>query len=199
MERVLRLMAEKDASDVFLSANTPILIKIGGEILQLSDQPLTHAQPRQLIAELLTPLQLEELDDTGELNVGLMVSGVGSFRLSAFKQRGTVAAVIRCIPFRIPTLEELRVPALLGTLVTEKRGLILVVGATGSGKSTHARRDDRAPQPADGRPHPDHRGPDRVPVRQQALGRQPARGRARHAVAAGRPAQRAAGRRPTAS
>ena len=136
MERVLRLMAEKSASDVYLSANTPILIKINGQIMQLSDQPLTHAQPRQLLAELLTPQQLEELDDTGELNVGIGISKVGSFRLSAFRQRGSIAAVFRCIPFVIPTLESLKVPAILGDLVLEKRGLILMVGATGTGKST---------------------------------------------------------------
>ena len=69
--RVLRLMAEKNASDVYLSANTPILIKINGQILQLSDQLLTPTQTRQLLAELLTPQQMEELDDTGELNVGI--------------------------------------------------------------------------------------------------------------------------------
>ncbi len=80
MERVLRLMSEKGASDVYLSANTPILIKINGQILQLSDQPLTHTQPRQLLAEVLSPSQLEELDDTGELNVGVGLAGVGSFR-----------------------------------------------------------------------------------------------------------------------
>ena len=136
MERVLRLMAEKGASDVYLSANTPILIKINGQLLQLSDQPLNHAQPRQLLAELLTPSQLEELDDTGELNVGVGISGVGSFRLSGFKQRGTVAAVLRCIPHRIPALDSLNLPPLLGTLVMEKRGLILMVGATGTGKTT---------------------------------------------------------------
>jgi twitching motility protein PilU len=136
MERVLRLMAEKNASDVYLSANTPILIRINGQILQLSDQPLTHSQPRQLIAEVLTPLQLEELDDTGELNVGVGIEKVGSFRLSAFKQRGSIAAVFRCIPFSIPTLESLNLPPILGELVLEKRGLVLMVGATGTGKST---------------------------------------------------------------
>ncbi|HKX40052.1 MAG TPA: PilT/PilU family type 4a pilus ATPase [Burkholderiaceae bacterium] len=136
MERVLRLMSDKAASDVYISANSPILIKISGQLLPLSDQPLTHAQPRQLLAELLTPSQLEELDDTGELNVGVGIAGVGSFRLSAFKQRGTVAAVFRCIPFVIPTLESLNVPPVLNTLVLEKRGLILMVGATGAGKST---------------------------------------------------------------
>jgi twitching motility protein PilU len=136
MERVLRLMAEKGASDVYLSANTPILIKINGQILHLSDQPLSHAQPRQLLAELLTPTQLEELDDTGELNVGIGLAKVGSFRLSAFKQRGTIAAVVRCIPFVIPTLDSLRLPPILSQLVLEKRGLVLMVGATGTGKST---------------------------------------------------------------
>jgi twitching motility protein PilU len=136
MERVLRLMAEKSASDVYLSANTPILIKINGQIMQLSDQPLSHAQPRQLLAELLTPQQLEELDDTGELNIGVGITKVGSFRLSAFRQRGSIAAVFRCIPYTIPTLESLKVPDILGELVLEKRGLILMVGATGTGKST---------------------------------------------------------------
>jgi twitching motility protein PilU len=136
MERVLRLMAEKSASDVYLSANTPILIKINGQILQLSDQPLSHAQPRQLLAELLTPQQLEELDDTGELNVGVGIAKVGSFRLSAFRQRGSIAAVFRCIPFVIPTMDTLGVPKILAELVLEKRGLILMVGATGTGKST---------------------------------------------------------------
>ena len=136
MERVLRLMAEKRASDVYLSANMPILIKINGQVLQLSDQPLSTQQPRQLLAELLTPSQLEELDDTGELNVGIGMAKVGSFRLSAFRQRGTIAAVFRCIPHEIPGLDTLGLPPILSSLVTEKRGLILMVGATGTGKST---------------------------------------------------------------
>ena len=136
MERVLRLMAEKNASDVYMSANTPILIKIHGQIMQLSDQVLTVTQTRQLLAELLSPQQLEELDDTGELNVGIGLARVGSFRLSAFKQRGTIAAVFRCIPHDIPQLESLGLPPLLNQLVVEKRGLILMVGATGTGKST---------------------------------------------------------------
>lgn len=136
MERVLRVMAEKNASDVYLSANTPILIKIHGQILQLSDQVLTTTQTRQLLGEILTPQQAEELDETGELNVGFGLNQVGSFRLSAFRQRGSIAAVFRCIPHEIPALDTLGVPDLLSTLVLEKRGLILMVGATGTGKST---------------------------------------------------------------
>jgi len=136
MEKVLKLMAEGRAADVYLSAATPVLVKINGQMLQLSDQPLTPNQPRELLAEVLTPQQLEELDTTGELNVGVGVAGVGRFRLSAFRQRGTIAAVFRFIPFTIPTLESLQLPPLMNTLALQKRGLILVVGATGAGKST---------------------------------------------------------------
>jgi twitching motility protein PilU len=136
MEKVLRLMADKGASDIYLSANTAILIRINGQILQLSDQILTPSQIRQLLGELLTPRQLEEYDDAGELNMAVSLSGIGSFRLSAFRQRGTMAAVIRCIPFDIPALDSLGLPPMLSTLVLEKRGLILMVGATGTGKST---------------------------------------------------------------
>ena len=136
LDKVMRLMAERQASDVFLSANMPILIKIHGQMLQLSDQVLTPAQPRQLLAEMLSPQQLEELDDTGELNLALAIDRVGSFRISAFKQRGTVAAVVRHIPHLIPPLDTLNLPEKLGSLVQERRGLILMVGATGSGKST---------------------------------------------------------------
>ena len=136
MERVLRLMAEKRASDVYLTANAPIQIKINGQLLQLSDQSLTPEQPRQLLAELLTPKQLEELEELGELNMGIGLQGVGSFRLSAFRQRGSVAAVFRCIPVEIPTLDSLKLPEILNTLILEKRGLILLAGATGTGKST---------------------------------------------------------------
>ena len=105
MERILRLMAEKRASDVFLSANMPVLIKIHGQILQLTQEQLGPTQPRQLLAEMVSATQLEELEETGELNLGIQLQGVGTFRLSAFKQRGTVAAVFRCIPTDIPALD----------------------------------------------------------------------------------------------
>lgn len=136
MERILRLMAEKRASDVFLSANMPVLIKIHGQILQLTQEPLGPNQPRQLLAEVLGATQLEELDETGELNVGVPITGLGTFRLSAFKQRGTIAGVFRFMPTEIPALETLSLPDILATLALAKRGLVLMVGATGTGKST---------------------------------------------------------------
>ena len=136
MERILRLMADKGASDVYLSANMPVLIRINGQIVQLSDQLLTPSQPRQLIAEVVEPGHLAELDQSGELNMAVSVDKVGSFRLSGFRQRGTIAGVFRHIPHVIPTLESLNLPPVLGKMVQEKRGLILMVGATGTGKST---------------------------------------------------------------
>jgi twitching motility protein PilU len=136
LERVLRLMAEKKASDVFLSAKTPILIKIHGQIMQLTDQVLSPSQPRQLLSEMVSATQMEELDETGELNLGITLPGVAIFRLSAFKQRGSVAAVFRYIPTDIPPLDSLNVPDILGNMVLEKRGLIILAGATGAGKST---------------------------------------------------------------
>jgi twitching motility protein PilU len=136
MERILRLMAEKGASDVYLSANMPVLIRINGQMVQLSDQLLGPAQPRQLIAEVVEAAHLAELDQSGELNMAVSVNGVGSFRLSGFRQRGTIAGVFRHIPHVIPSLESLKLPPMLGKMVQEKRGLILMVGATGTGKST---------------------------------------------------------------
>ncbi|MBY0368113.1 MAG: PilT/PilU family type 4a pilus ATPase [Burkholderiales bacterium] len=136
MERILRLMADKGASDCYLSANMPVLIRINGQTVQLSDQLLTPPQPRQLIAEVIDPVSLTELDNSGELNMAVSVNGVGSFRLSGFRQRGSIAGVFRHIPHDIPTLESLGLPPILGQMIKEKRGLILMVGATGTGKST---------------------------------------------------------------
>ena len=136
MEKVLRLMAEKKASDVYLSTRSPILIKIHGTMMQMSEQLLTPQQIRSLLGEVISPNQLEELDETGELNVGVGVAGAGLFRLSAFRQRGSLAAVFRCIPTEIPQFSTLGLPSVLESLVLEKRGLVLMVGATGTGKST---------------------------------------------------------------
>ena len=136
MERVLHLMAEKGASDLYLSSNAPVLLKVNGQLVPVTDHVLTPQEPRTMLAEILTPLQLEELEQEGELNVGFGIQKVGSFRLSAFKQRATVAAVIRCIPVRIPSIDTLHLPQVLATLALEKRGLLLMVGATGTGKST---------------------------------------------------------------
>lgn len=136
MERILRLMAEKQASDVYLSANAPALIKINGECVPINNQILPPEAPRNLLSEIVPPDRIEELEETGELNMGVPLTGVGRFRVSGMRQRGSYAVVIRFISQHIPELETLNLPAVLADLILEKRGLILVVGATGSGKST---------------------------------------------------------------
>jgi len=136
MERILRLMGEKKASDVYLSAHAPALIKINGQCLPINNQLLPAEAPRALLAEVLPPRRMEELEETGELNMAQAIEGVGNFRFSAMRQRGTYAAVIRYITTEIPALSSLAVPMILGDLIMEKRGLLLMVGATGAGKST---------------------------------------------------------------
>ncbi|MEY3125819.1 MAG: hypothetical protein RLZZ573_2339 [Pseudomonadota bacterium] len=136
MERILRLMAEKKASDVFLSAHSPAQIKINGQCVPINSQLLPPDAPKNLLAEVLPLDRIEELEHDGELNMGFGMPGVGRFRVSAMRQRGTIAAVIRFIAFDVPGLGTLAMPALLGDLIMEKRGLILMVGSTGAGKST---------------------------------------------------------------
>ena len=136
MERILRLMGEKKASDVYLSAHAPALIKINGQCLPINNQLLPPDAPKALLAEVLPEKRITELEETGELNMAHAIDGVGNFRFSAMRQRGTYAAVIRYITTDIPPLDSLGVPAILGDLIMEKRGLLLMVGATGAGKST---------------------------------------------------------------
>ena len=136
MERILKLMAEKKASDVFLSAFAPATIKINGQAVPINSQPLPADAVKNLLAEVLPPLRIEELEETQELNMAHAIPGIGNFRISALRQRGTYAAVIRYIATDIPALDTLNVPPTLADLILEKRGLILMVGATGAGKST---------------------------------------------------------------
>jgi len=136
MERILRLMGEKQASDVYLSASAPALIRINGDCVPINSQVLTPDAPKALLAEIVAPERIEELEETGELNMGVPLTGVGRFRVSAMRQRGSYAVVIRFITYQIPQLADLGLPPVLSDLIMEKRGLILVVGATGSGKST---------------------------------------------------------------
>ncbi|MDO5289545.1 MAG: PilT/PilU family type 4a pilus ATPase [Pseudomonadota bacterium] len=136
MERILHLMAAKKASDVYLSAHAPATIKIDGQYFPINNQVLPAEGPLNLLMDVVPPNRIEELRETGELNMAIPIHGVGNFRLSAMRQRGTYAAVIRFISPDIPSLDTLNLPAVLSKLVLEKRGLVLMVGATGAGKST---------------------------------------------------------------
>ncbi len=136
MERILRLMADKKASDVYLTAHAPAMIKINGQTIPVNSQVLPPEAPRNLLAEIVPPTRMEELQETGELNMAVPLENLGNFRVSAFRQRGHVAVVIRFVSSEIPPLDSLNVAPVLADLIMEKRGLMLMVGATGAGKST---------------------------------------------------------------
>ncbi|WP_295854869.1 PilT/PilU family type 4a pilus ATPase [uncultured Xylophilus sp.] len=136
MERILRLMAEQKASDLYLSSNAPATLRINGLCVAVNAQVLPFDAPRSLLAEVLPPLRMEELDEKGELNVGFAMKDVGRFRVSAMRQRGAIAVVIRHIHSEIPPLDTLNLPPVMADLIMERRGLILMVGATGAGKTT---------------------------------------------------------------
>ncbi len=136
MERILRLMAEKKASDVYLSAHAPAMIKINGQTIPINSQVLPPDAPLNLLSEIVPASRVEELQETGELNMAVPLEGVGNFRVSAFRQRSSYAVVIRFVPGDVPALDSLNVAPVLSELVMEKRGLVLMVGATGAGKTT---------------------------------------------------------------
>lgn len=136
MDRLFLLMKEKAASDLFIAVNSPIHIKINGNLIPINQQKLDQKAIMSLLAEVVPETRLAELERENELNIGIPVTGVGSFRLSAFRQRGSISAVLRYIPSDIPALNGLLLPPVLADLILEKRGLLLVVGSTGSGKST---------------------------------------------------------------
>jgi twitching motility protein PilU len=136
MKRLFQVMAEKKASDIFMSVGAPINIKINGVAVPVNQAIMTSDTVRQLLYDILTERQIKEFEHEMELNTAIAVEGIGSFRISAFRQKGSPAVVVRYIPGSIPPLDSLGLPEVLKEVIMQKRGLILMVGATGSGKST---------------------------------------------------------------
>jgi len=136
MKRLFQLMADKKASDIFMSVSSPINIKINGTAIPINQQVMDAKTIKELLYEVLNEKQIKEYEETLELNTAFSIEGVGNFRISAFRQKGTPAVVVRYIPGSIPSFDSLGLPSVLKEVIMEKRGLILMVGATGSGKST---------------------------------------------------------------
>ena len=136
MKRLFQLMAEKKASDIFLSVGAPINIKINGNAVPVNQTVMTPETVKGLLYEVLNEKQIREYEEELELNTAYALDGVGAFRISAFRQKNSPAVVVRFIPGSIPPLDSLGVPEVLKEVIMAKRGLILMVGATGSGKST---------------------------------------------------------------
>ncbi len=132
----LKLMVHKKGSDLFITAGIPPSMKVNGRIQPITQSPLTPQQSRDMVLNVMTPSQREEFEKTHECNFAISMQGVGRFRVSCFYQRNQVGMVLRRIETRIPTIEELSLPAIIKSLAMTKRGIIMFVGATGTGKST---------------------------------------------------------------
>jgi twitching motility protein PilU len=136
MHDLLRRMIERKGSDLFITAGFAPAIKIDGEIRPQSDKPLSAEHAATIVRAIMNDRQTREFDATKEANFAIAPPGIGRFRVSAFIQQGQSGCVLRTIQSKIPTIEELELPPILKEIVMSKRGLVIVVGATGSGKST---------------------------------------------------------------
>jgi twitching motility protein PilU len=136
MHDLLRLMLQKNGSDLFITTNFPPAIKIDGKIVPQSNQLLTHTHTSELARVIMSDRQAQEFEATKECNFAISPPGIGRFRANAFIQQGQVGLVLRTIPQRIPTFDELGLPPVLKDISMSKRGLVIFVGGTGTGKTT---------------------------------------------------------------
>jgi twitching motility protein PilU len=136
LDRLFKLMAEKQASDLFISCGAPINIKVNGVVAPVSTQPMDIETVRRIAYELMSKEQAREFENEMEMNLSHLDRSVGNFRVNIFRQRGTISLVIRYVRSNVPPYEDLKLPPVLLNLIMEKRGLVLVAGSTGSGKST---------------------------------------------------------------
>ena len=136
MHDLLRLMSQKNGSDLFITANFPPAIKVDGKITPVSNQVLTAQHTAELARSIMNDRQAAEFEATKECNFAISPSGIGRFRVNTLIQQGRVAVVCRTINLSIPTLEELGLPTVLKDLAMTKRGLVIFVGGTGTGKTT---------------------------------------------------------------
>jgi twitching motility protein PilU len=133
---LLRLMVNKKASDLFITVGFPPAIKVDGKVTPVSQQPLTPQHTQDLVRSVMNDRQAAEFESSKECNFAISPAGIGRFRVNAFVQMGSIGMVLRTINAKIPTFEELGLPPVLREVAMTKRGLVIMVGATGSGKST---------------------------------------------------------------
>src|SRR5512137_2414217 len=129
-------MVEKGATDLHITTGSPPQLRIDGELVPLKSPPLTAPETKQLCYSILTDSQKQKFEENSELDLSFGVKGLSRFRSNIFMQRGAVAGAFRSIPFRILTFNELGLPPIVAELARKPRGLVLVTGPTGSGKST---------------------------------------------------------------
>jgi len=135
-EKLLRLMVEKGGSDLFITAGVPPSMKVNGKIMPVNKTPMSPEMTRETVHSVMNEQQRRDFAENHECNFAISARGIGRFRVSAFYQRNLAGMVLRRIETNIPTLEDLKLPDVLKKLAMTKRGLVLFVGATGTGKST---------------------------------------------------------------
>jgi len=136
LHQLLKVMIEKGATDLHITTGTPPQLRVDGSLVPLKSPPLTAPETKQLCYSILTDSQKQKFEENNELDLSFGVKGLSRFRSNIFMQRGAVAGAFRSIPFRIMTFEELGIPIVVQGLCKKPRGLVLVTGPTGSGKST---------------------------------------------------------------
>jgi twitching motility protein PilU len=136
MHDLLRLMVQKNGSDLFITANFPPAIKVDGKVVPVSSQVLSAGHTAELARSIMNDRQAAEFESTKECNFAISPSGIGRFRVNALIQQGRVAVILRTINMAIPTLEQLGLPPVLKDIAMTKRGLVIFVGGTGTGKTT---------------------------------------------------------------
>ena len=135
-DALLKLISDKKASDLFITVGMPPSVKVNGRIMPVSKKPISEEQAREMVVGIMSPAQREEFSQTKECNFAISARGVGRFRVSAFVQRNAVGMVLRRIESEIPKVDALLLPPIIKDLAMTKRGLVIFVGATGTGKST---------------------------------------------------------------
>lgn len=136
LQPYLKLMSEQHASDMYFTTGAPVSVRIEGVMRPVGKSMLNPGMTKKLAYDLLTPAQIKDFEKNLELNLGVSYTDLGRFRINIYMQRGEVSMVIRYIKADIPTIDELGLPAIYKTMIMRKKGLVLVVGATGMGKST---------------------------------------------------------------
>ena len=136
IHELLKLMVSRNGSDLFITADFPPAIKVDGKVSKVSAQPLSAAHTLALVRSIMNDRQMSEFESTKECNFAVAPPGIGRFRVNTFMQMGKVGMVLRVIPQKIPTIDELKLPEILKAVAMTKRGLVILVGATGCGKTT---------------------------------------------------------------
>src|SRR5882672_5566495 len=133
---LFKLMSDKQASDMFFTSGAPIQIKINGAVMPINNQPLDPEQCKKICYELMSEAQIKEFESIHEMNFAQNAGDLGNYRINIFRQKNTVAMVVRFVKPDVPAFDSLGLPPILKEVIMEKLGLILIVGSTGSGKST---------------------------------------------------------------